>query len=285
MSNFDCSPTLTDSQVLEFCQTGHIMLEGVVPDEINRRTVAWLDDHRRQAVSSGGRKYGSGQVQRLLAEDWFVENVLRNPVATGVMRSLLGADYAEPSWLSWFQGSPPGSAGQWHVDAGSVFSHESNVLKWFYYATDTLEQLGPTEFVIGSHHVYNQVRFMAHYDSVRGIWKSSAPAGSIFVTAYAMWHRRARSTVGGERYMLTSSVHRTTPPQRDWIVEPDFDFGDVDYMLDEPRFGEQYLASIDTARMFFWLCGRLDEFKKLDGPAWPMPVESLGRRHGAPPPQ
>ena len=34
---YDCEPTLTDSQVLEFCKTGYLMFEGVVPDEINRR--------------------------------------------------------------------------------------------------------------------------------------------------------------------------------------------------------------------------------------------------------
>ena len=40
---FDCEPTLTDSEVLEFCREGHLLLRGVVPDEINQRTCAWLD--------------------------------------------------------------------------------------------------------------------------------------------------------------------------------------------------------------------------------------------------
>ena len=29
---FDCNPTLTDSQVLDFCINGYMMLEGVIPD-------------------------------------------------------------------------------------------------------------------------------------------------------------------------------------------------------------------------------------------------------------
>ena len=28
---FDCEPTLTDSQVLEFCRQGYLLLRGVVP--------------------------------------------------------------------------------------------------------------------------------------------------------------------------------------------------------------------------------------------------------------
>ena len=40
---FDCEPTLTDSQVLQFCREGHLLLKGVVSDEINQRTCDWLD--------------------------------------------------------------------------------------------------------------------------------------------------------------------------------------------------------------------------------------------------
>ena len=35
----ECDATLTDSQVLSFCQDGYMMLDGVVPDEINQRTM------------------------------------------------------------------------------------------------------------------------------------------------------------------------------------------------------------------------------------------------------
>ncbi len=34
---FDCEPTLTDSQVLQFCREGHLTFPGAVPDEINQR--------------------------------------------------------------------------------------------------------------------------------------------------------------------------------------------------------------------------------------------------------
>ena len=39
----DGEPTLTDSQVLEFCREGYLLLKGVVPDEINRRTCDYLE--------------------------------------------------------------------------------------------------------------------------------------------------------------------------------------------------------------------------------------------------
>ena len=42
---YDCEPTLTDQQVIEFCQKGFIILEAVVPDEVNRRVSDFLDEH------------------------------------------------------------------------------------------------------------------------------------------------------------------------------------------------------------------------------------------------
>ena len=40
---FDCEPTLTDTEVLQFCRDGYLCLQGVVPDEINERTCDYLN--------------------------------------------------------------------------------------------------------------------------------------------------------------------------------------------------------------------------------------------------
>ena len=264
MPTYDCPATLTDSQVVDFCRRGYVMLEAVVPDEVNQRVVEWLD---RKYHETGGEDFR--QVGDLANQEWFHEGVLRNPQATGAMRTLLGADYEEPNWMTWFRSEGPSPANQWHVDGGSQFGPEVNVLKWFYYPTDNPLEKGPTEFITGSHHVFNQVRFMAHYDSIRGIWRSAAPAGSIFVTAYQLWHRRCKCTSDGVRYMLTSSAWRNSSPQRDWATEDNFDIERADFAIDEPRFGEQLRATWDAARMYCWLCGQIDDFQRRPGPTWP----------------
>jgi hypothetical protein len=94
--------------------------------------------------------------------------VLRHPEAAGAMRSLLGANYEEPNWLNWFRSQGASPENEWHIDGGSQFGPELNCLKWFYYPADNPVKMGPTEFVPGSHHVFNQVRFMAHYGQIRG---------------------------------------------------------------------------------------------------------------------
>ena len=263
MRTHDCKPTLTDSQVIEFCRNGHLMLPGVVPDDVNKQAREFMDEYHA--------KTGRFQISRLLEEDWFLEQVIRNPEATGAMRSLLGPNYREPEWLAWFRGEGPEPAGQWHIDGCSKWGPQVRTLKWYYIPSEATEDTGPTIFVSGSHLAFNQVRFMAHYDSFRGTYKAIGPAGSIYLTHYSIWHRRAKGRADGVRYMLTGSVDRTAAPARDWVREPDLDFGAVEFGRLEPRFGEQYRAHQDGAHMFLWLCGKGDRFRRPSGPAWPLP--------------
>ena len=72
MRTHDCEPTLNDSQVLDFCRKGVLMLDGGVPDEINQRVIEYLD------TPSGTRP----DAAKLFDEDWFVENVFLNPEST-----------------------------------------------------------------------------------------------------------------------------------------------------------------------------------------------------------
>ena len=77
-ATYDCKPTLNDQQVLEFCRTGYMQLEGVVEDEVNRRMMAFVESHPEH------------QPLQLFTEDWFVDGVFKNPQAAGAVRSLLG---------------------------------------------------------------------------------------------------------------------------------------------------------------------------------------------------
>jgi len=43
LGTYDCKPTLTDQQMMDFCRNGYLMLEGVVSDEVNRRTVEFAE--------------------------------------------------------------------------------------------------------------------------------------------------------------------------------------------------------------------------------------------------
>lgn len=258
MKTCDCKPTLTDSQVLTFCKNGFLMLEGVVSDEINQRTSEFVEAH--------------GPVP-LLQEDWFVEHVLCNPQAAGAVRSLLGRNFALPIGMANHRVECPTQAQHWHRDGGSRRGPELNLLQVFYYPQDTPLELGPTEVLPGSHFLFALQSWMGHYGRIRGAVRLAAPAGSIFLTVYSIWHRRSISTGQGLRNMLKYCYWRTVPPKRDWLIEPDFDFGhdhSPSYRLDGPSFRQQFQDWYDVAEMFYWLCGMAHDFRTvLGGEGWP----------------
>ena len=277
---YDCKPTLTDQQVIDFCGNGFLVLEAVVPDEVNRRTLGFLDKHP------------SLEPVEILDEDWFVEGVIKNPRAAGAVRSLLGKDLKLPKIMSNHRVECPRPLiGGWHRDGGAIDSGSLDVLQVFYYPQDTPKEMGPTELVPSSHLLRIKRRFMTHYGTIRQGVRTAAPAGSIFITHYSIWHRATTATAGGIRTLLKYQYWRTSAPERDWVVDPDLDFMQVKFRPDV-QMAEKWYDSIHVARLFLWLCGLGACFEFKGGPCWPITAgggyhsteglpPGLDRRHDA----
>lgn len=270
MTTADCPPTLNDSQVLDFCKNGFLMLDGIVPAEINQRTVAYLEAH------PGGEPSG------ILQEDWFVDNVLLHPAAAGAVRALLGPHFGLPRLMSNHRVQTPAPSQQWHRDGGSLPGPQLNYLQVFYLPEACARESGPTELLPGSHHVFNQARAMAHLGQLRGTVYAAGSAGSILLTVYSIWHRRSAGVKPGLRNLLKYNYWRTTAPARNWLVEPGFDPKLADYTMDKPHLREQFQDCFDAAQMFFWLSGRASEFHLMGGQGWPLPANHIGGPYGYP---
>jgi hypothetical protein len=270
MPTYDCQPTLNDTQVLEFCKNGFLMLPGVVPADINDRTQAYLEEHP------------SGEPTDILKEDWFLQNVIVQPQVAGAVRSLLGPNFGLPTLMSNHRVQCPQPAQQWHRDGRSQMGPRLNYLQVFYYPQECRLESGPTELLPGSHQIFNQARWMSHFGQIRGAYKAAGPAGSVFLTVYSIWHRRSASTSTELRNLLKFNYWRTTPPARDWLADPAFDPRLVDYRLDGPALREQFKDCDDNAQMYFWLCGRSSEFHLMGGQGWPIPGRFLGGSYAYP---
>ncbi len=276
----DCGPTLTDSAVLDFCRNGFMMLEGVVADEINQKTLDYCDHNVEHGTRPHGQK--SFSPDDILEQDWFMENVILNREAAGAVRSLLGPNFHLPVWVANHREKAPFANQGWHVDGNFDFSHELNYLQVFYYPQDTPVELGPTDVVPGSHLIRNAARFMAHLGSIAGAVPTAAAAGSIFLTVYQIWHRRGKATATGTRNLLKYNYWRTTPSARDWIREDDFDFASANYRSPVAALAEQLRPAVRIAEMFLWLCGEHDKFRNLGGASWPVQTRGIGKPYGLP---
>ena len=239
----NCEPTLSDSEVMEFCRQGYFVLEAVVSEEINKRTCEFLLQNER--------------TEQLLEEDWFVDNVILNPQAAGAVRSLLGSNFKlTMPFIFNHLAQEPMEPQAWHRDGSSHYGPELDSLQVFYYPQDTPVDLGPTEVLPGSHFLFGGFSHMDHYRNFKGVVSTAAPAGSIFLTVYSVWHRRARSTSAGRRNLLKYWYTRTVAPQRDWVTEPGLELAHAyhrtDFNIDHR---ETHRAMDDSAEMFYWLCG------------------------------
>jgi hypothetical protein len=270
MPTYDSQATLNDTQVLEFCKNGFLMLPGVVPAEINQQTLAYLEAHP------------TGEPTDILREDWFLKNVIVQPQVAGAVRSLLGPNFGLPTLMSNHRVQCPQPAQQWHRDGRSQQGPGLNYLQVFYYPQECQLESGPTELLPGSHQIFNQAKYMSHFGQIRGSYKAAAPAGSVFLTVYSIWHRRSASTGTELRNLLKYNYWRTTAPARDWLAEPGFDPRLADYRLDGPALREQFKDCDDNAQMYYWLCGRSAEFHLMGGQGWPIPGRFIEGSYGYP---
>ena len=270
MQTYDCKPTLNDTQVLEFCKKGFLMLDGIVPADVNQRTVDYLEAHPESEPTD------------ILREDWFARDVILNPQVAGGVRSLLGPNFALPIHMANHRVQCPAPAQQWHRDGGSQHGPMLNYLQVFYYPQACRLESGPTELLPGSHFIYSRSKQMGHYGQIRGTYYAAAPAGSVFLTVYSIWHRRSASTGTELRNMLKYNYWRTTRPERNWIEEPGFNPKTADYQLASPVLREQFQDCYDSAQMYFWLSGQARAFHLMGGQGWPLPGNFLESAYGFP---
>ena len=252
------------------------MLPGIVPDDINRRTCdylegrlpanpSWIPDGMSEQDLV--RIRGSHEPTTIFLEDWFVEHVLLNPEVTGAIRSLLGKGVGLPVLVSHHGVECPQEAQGWHHDADHVFGPELNFVEVFYFPQDTPVELGPTE-IAPSTHIRN-----SRDKEPANVVVSEGPADTLGIHHQSIMHRRGVSTATGLRHMLKYNYFRTVAPERDWIAESGFD-------LRTAYFGGHNLARY-AAHMYYWLCGKGDDFRVIGGQGWPWQTENqIGPSYG-----
>ena len=268
------APTLTDSEVLEFCKTGMLKLEAVIPESTNEWVARFVDKEvdRDPLVAVQNN---------LLAEERFVREVLLHPEVAGVTRSLLGERFQLPDWLANHRLEGPKAERPWHVDAGSKFERTLKMLQIFYYPKDATTEMGPTLFLPGSHLVPIAREELEHFGHLAGQLMTESPAGSVFFTAYSIWHRQPRKRADGVRNLLKWDCWRTVPPQRDWILDEGFDLARADYQFESEYFADAtriWQSVPRVAELFLWLCGREEDFHHQGGASWPYSVSDPGFR-------
>ena len=103
----------------------------------------------------------------------------------------------------------------------------------------------------------------------------SLEQGTLAIHHQSILHRRAAVSVAQPRHMLKHNYFRTQPPQRDWLIEPEFD-------LQTAYYGGHSIARF-VAHNLFWLWGMEDQYRIIGGQGWPHSIENqIGPSWGFP---
>ena len=253
-------PSMSDEEVIDFCKKGFLVLEEVIAESTNRWVTEYLDQE-------------NASPDWLVREERFIEEVLLHPEVAGVARSLLGEGFLLPDWMANHRLVGPVEAGRWHMDGGSNFERACNLLQVFYIPQTNVPDMGPTLFLPGSHLVGIAREELDHFGQLAGQVMTTGPAGTVFVTAYSVWHRQSPKVDDSLRNLLKWEFWRTTAPKRDWIVDPNFDLAAADYSYTNEYFRgatRKWQSVPRVAEMFSWLCGKGEEFQPVGGSGWPM---------------
>ena len=247
----DIQPTLNDKQVFDFIHNGYIILESVVAEDFNAECLA----------------LPPGRLTDFIQSNPFRQNVLLHPEVAGVARSLLGADFTVPTSAHNHLFEHPHQGQTFHSDGLTELGYGITHLQCYYYPQVVEIEDGPTMIVPGSHQRLVDREAIAHYGNISGQISITAPAGTVVMAHYGIWHKAGPKINQKRRSMIKFSFFRTQPPKRDWVRESD----------EPPTYQHsgrhRYVTEVESYRdrrrgehTWNWLCG-LTEYQEEYHPA------------------
>jgi hypothetical protein len=229
----DASTLLTTDQMASFVARGFLMLEAVVPQEINAQAMeqlpqlfrGWLDEFRGVAAGTAGAAGHEGQTSLLprsgtsLHDAYPAESafgaMVRLPAVAGAIQSLVGA---EPVVDHHFVHIKP--AGDLHaqglhcdaiIDSGPAFD-----IQLFWFPHDVAPGEGGTRFVPGSHLRRVNMDDVARYQHLAGEQYFAGPAGTVVIFHQGLWHAGAPNSGTRDRVMGKLRLNPTQRQLRLW---------------------------------------------------------------------
>ncbi|GGD53907.1 phytanoyl-CoA dioxygenase family protein [Paenibacillus nasutitermitis] len=177
-------------QMARFCSDGLIVLEDLVPRELNE--AVYQDE--LNVEPQGYEFWNSSEA---------IRSVFDLPQVRGVIESLVGRNYVyDHSYLHTVK--PNNSKSQnWHVDSGIMNPNPHNFdIQAFYFAHDTPVEMGPTLVLPGSHLRRASYWSISRYKNIEGQRHLAAKAGTIAFMHQDIWHCAQPNKTDRTRYVF-----------------------------------------------------------------------------------
>ena len=248
----EITPTMDDTQVMEFVFNGFVIAEAAVDDDINRQ----CEDLPR------------GGLDEFVQTRKFRRGVFLNPKVAGIVRSLLGENFIVPTHAHHHLYAGLHAGQTWHSDGITEVGYGVTHLQCYYYPQAVQMEDGPTMVLPGSAFRLVDREAIAHYRDIMGQLSLTVPAGTVVLPRYGIWHKAGPKFNSRRRGMIKFSYFRTASPTRDWIGadEPAPRYQNSHRHPDVTEI-EAYRDQRRCAQTWTWLCGQ-DETSSLEQTSW-----------------
>lgn len=245
MSSVERQHLLTASQMARFVTDGFLMLERLVPQEVNEAVYA---DERR--LESAGYQFWR--------ESDAVRAAFELPQVKGAVQSFVGVNPGyDHSYLHIVRGGH--RIGQeWHADSVIDTRPFAFDVQAFYFAHDAPDEMGPTLVLPGSHLRKANTSSIARYKNILGQRRLAAPAGTIVFMHHGIWHCAQPNMTDQTRYVFKLRL-RPGEAQRGLFNTDGYDSDEVSAIIRQGyqkwQGNEARLDHVQRARFWRYITG------------------------------
>ena len=191
---------LTAKQMAQFVTDGFLMVENLVPDELNRQV---LEDERRWPDTN----------YHFWGKSAAVRAVFDLPQVKGIMEGFLGPNSIYDHSYLHFVKAQNHKAQNWHADSVIDTRPLGFDIQAFYFSHDAPKEMGPTLVLPGSHMRKTNTSSIGRYRNFIGQRQLATTAGTIVFMHHGIWHCAQPNFTDTDRYVFKLRL-RPGQPQR-----------------------------------------------------------------------
>ncbi len=218
MSNVERHDLLSASQMAQFVTDGFLVLDEVVPPDMNSDVYA---DEQSWSGAGGAFWKGSDALQA----------VFDLPRVKGALQSFVGVHPVYDHSHLHVVRAHHLLAQEWHADSIIDTRPFSFDIQAFYFAHDAPAEMGPTLVLPGSHLRKANTASIARYKNIVGQRQMVAKAGTIAFLHHAIWHCAQPNYTDQTRYVFKLRL-RPGQVQRGLFNTDGYDSEEVTRIID-----------------------------------------------------
>lgn len=235
---------LNAEQMARFVTDGYLMLEGLVPPELNRK----VHEEQKQDELPGYSYWHRSEA---------IREVFGLPQVTGVIRSLVGANPGYDHSFLHVVAPRRLKAQDWHGDSIIDTRRLGFDIQIFYFAHDTPIESGPTLILPGSHLRRINTFSIGRYKNIVGQKQLATKAGTMVFWHQGLWHCAQPNYTDNTRYVFKLRL-RPDGPQRGLFNTEGHDADDIRKILShqfEWQGNEGRLEVVQRAKLWRYVTG------------------------------